>query len=255
MKGRTIILVSHHVQLCAPGASYIVALDNGRLQFQGSQGDFMSSKVLQSLSQSGAVDKSDETEEAKVHDIEELVPVESSDSQEPSPGDKSETNSTAAPTAVDVQVDQTASKPEQRKAPRKLIEEEKRAVGRIGKDIWTTYLQACGGMWYWVAFSTSLILAAAGPVLQNGWLKYVKIVLELNDDGEVTNILNNRVWTGSTEDIQHARPASYYMAVYAGINLLGKFGFFNPRISLTCILGLILTTIRWFVLCESSVPS
>ncbi|KAI0806225.1 multidrug resistance-associated ABC transporter [Irpex lacteus] len=211
MKGRTIILVSHHVQLCAPGASYIVALDNGRLQFQGSQADFMSSKVLQSLSQSGAVDKSDETEETKVHDIEELVPVESSDPQEPSPGDKSETNSTAAPTAVDVQVDQTASKPEQRKAPRKLIEEEKRAVGRIGKDIWTTYLQACGGMWYWVAFSTSLILAAAGPVLQNGWLK---------------------VWTGSTEDTQHAKPASYYMAVYAGINLL----------------GLILTTIRWFVL-------
>ena len=30
MRGRTVILVSHHVQLCAPGASYIVALDNGR---------------------------------------------------------------------------------------------------------------------------------------------------------------------------------------------------------------------------------
>ena len=40
MRGRTVILVSHHVQLCAPGASYIVALDNGRLQFQGKQAEF-----------------------------------------------------------------------------------------------------------------------------------------------------------------------------------------------------------------------
>lgn len=30
MKGRTTVLVSHHVQLCAPGAKYIVALENGR---------------------------------------------------------------------------------------------------------------------------------------------------------------------------------------------------------------------------------
>ena len=33
MRGRTVLLVSHHVQLCDLGASYIVALGNGHLQF------------------------------------------------------------------------------------------------------------------------------------------------------------------------------------------------------------------------------
>ena len=165
MKGRTIILVSHHVQLCAPGATYIVALDNGRLQFQGNQADFMASEVLKSLSQSGAADASDDKEETAVHGIEETAEqVESLDASH----DKSDTNSSAAHTAVDVEV-----KPEQKKAPRKLIEEEKRAVGRIGQDIWATYLRAFGGPFYWATFILALVVAAASPVLENGWLKYV----------------------------------------------------------------------------------
>ena len=70
MRGRTVILVSHHVQLCAPGASYIVALDNGRLQFQGGRDEFIASGVLKTLSQSGVADPSDEKEETLVHAVE-----------------------------------------------------------------------------------------------------------------------------------------------------------------------------------------
>ena len=180
MKDRTVILVSHHVQLCAPGAKYIVALDNGRLQFQGNQADFMTSKVLQSLSQSGAIDKEEEVEEGKVPDVEDLAPQETP--SQDSSKDKSETNSSSTPTATDAQANagESETKPEQKKAPRKLVEEEKRAVGRIGKDIWTTYLQACGGVGYWLAFSTSLLVAAAAPVLQNWWLKYVLVRFFMN---------------------------------------------------------------------------
>jgi ABC-type multidrug transport system ATPase subunit len=166
MRGRTIILVSHHVQLCAPGASYIVALDNGRLQFQGGPTEFQASGVLNVLSQSGATDPTDAKEDTVVPDVEDIA-----DSKAPSPtnaGDSSETTSTTAPTAVDAEV-----KPEQKKAPRKLVEEEKRAVGRIGKDIWATYLGACGGPFYWTLFTVSLVVAAASPVLENGWLKYI----------------------------------------------------------------------------------
>lgn len=169
MRGRTIILVSHHVQLCAPGASYIVALDNGRLQFSGNQADFQASDVLTSLSQSGATDPADTKAETAVPAVEEIADEKAQTSG--SPGDTSETSSTAAPTAVDVDV-----KPEVKKAPRKLVEEEKRAVGRIGKEIWTTYLGACGGPVYWIVFSLSLVVAAASPVLENGWLKCVHII-------------------------------------------------------------------------------
>ena len=160
MRGRTVILVSHHVQLCTPGASYIVALDNGHLQFQGNREDFISSGVLKSLSQSDAADAADEKEETQVHDIEELADHPSG------PSADSETSSTTAATAAE-----TETKPEIKKAPRKLVEEEKRAVGRISKDIWLTYLGACGNWLYWIAFAVTLTLAATGPVLENWWLK------------------------------------------------------------------------------------
>ena len=165
MRGRTIILVSHHVQLCAPGASYVVALDNGRLQFAGNQAEFQSSGVLSSLSQSGATDPADTKEETTVPEVEEIA-----EEKAQAVEDKSETNSTAAATAVDVDAPQAPVK----KAPRKLVEEEKRAVGRISKEIWTTYLSACGGPLYWVVFAVALALGAASPVLENGWLKYVR---------------------------------------------------------------------------------
>ena len=49
MEGRTIIPVSHHVQMCAPGAS---PLDNGSVQFQGPTDDFYKSGVIHTLIQS-----------------------------------------------------------------------------------------------------------------------------------------------------------------------------------------------------------
>ena len=73
MRGRTIILVSHHVQLCAPGAQYIVSLDNGRVQYSGDYEGFQGSGVLKTLVQSGATDPSDEKEEAAVEKIEQII--------------------------------------------------------------------------------------------------------------------------------------------------------------------------------------
>ena len=35
LQGQTIVLVPHHVQLCILGASYVVALNHGRVAFTG----------------------------------------------------------------------------------------------------------------------------------------------------------------------------------------------------------------------------
>ena len=175
MRGRTIILVSRRVQLCTPGASYIVALDNGRVQFQGSREDFQVSGVLSALSQSNATDPADAKDEAAAARSAEVPSVEEAaeDRQlglEATTGEpSSETSSTVAPT-TNATLPVAESKPE-KKARRRLVEEEKWAVGRISKDIWLTSLKACGGALYWTTFATSLVLAAASPVLENLWLK------------------------------------------------------------------------------------
>lgn len=171
MRGRTIILVSHHVQLCAPGASYIVTLENGRVAFQGDRDAFQSSGVLNTLIQSGAADASDEHEETAIADVEELITEK--DPSDDSGGPSSETTSTVA-------ASEPETKPEKRKPPRKLIEEEKRAVGHINKDIWMAYINACGGWWYWILFGVALLLAALSPVAENGWLRYGPSSLSAN---------------------------------------------------------------------------
>lgn len=150
MRGRTIVLVSHHVQLCAPGASYVVALDNGRVQFVGSGAEFRASGVMDTLVQSGRADGGeDDAEEAAEK---ELAPSGS--------GNQSDVSST---------VEKAEQQP--KKSPRKLVEEEARAVGHISRDIWKTYILACGGAWFWAAFIIILLVAAMSPVAENWWLK------------------------------------------------------------------------------------
>jgi ABC-type multidrug transport system ATPase subunit len=149
MQGRTVILVSHHVQLCVSGASYVVALENGQVQFSGKPDSFLDSGVMSRLVQSVNTDENDEAF------TDDTVRTKTSHSTEPS----SETSSTVV------------SEKQERKSPRKLVEEEKRAVGRIKRDIWETYIRACGDARYWVPFILILVLATLTPVAENGWLK------------------------------------------------------------------------------------
>ncbi|EDR07940.1 multidrug resistance-associated ABC transporter [Laccaria bicolor S238N-H82] len=204
MQGRTVILVSHHVQLCVPGASYVVALDNGRVQYQGSREEFVSSGAIKALVQSTNEDKSsDKAEEAElIEAVEEKMALQAeTDESDP----HSESSSTVAAT------------PKSEKKPRKLVEEEARAVGRISRDIWETYIRACGNSWYWGLFSVILVIASLSPVLENGWLRYWSNVALTGDD--------------------HHESAVFYISVYAGITGL----------------GLVISTLRWFVLYNGSI--
>ena len=164
MKGRTVVLVSHHVQLCAPGASYVVALDRGRVQFAGSRESFQASGVLEKLSHSGADSTTETNDQTDQPVVEQIL-----GDNIPSPASSDAPMNASAP----VEGMSTPVKAEQNKSPRKLIEEEKRAVGHVSRNVWLAYLRACGGPFYWVVFFTSLGLAALSPVLENGWLKYV----------------------------------------------------------------------------------
>lgn len=161
MKGRTIILVSHHVQLCAPLAHHIVTLDNGRVVFQGDYKSFTKSESVTTLTQN-RTSPSDPTQTEgtsgpngpAIDDVTLLV-------------DQDTVNTRKVTPNVDLQPTNTMTK----KTPRKLIEEEKRAVGRIGREIWKTYIVACGRWSFWSIFAVILVLTALNPVLLNGWVR------------------------------------------------------------------------------------
>lgn len=205
-RGRTLILVSHHVQLCSPGASYVVALDNGRVMFSGDSQAFKASGVMDKLVQSDN-GESKESAEPEVQDSEIIKVVEEHDSQ-------SESSSTVAPTTADEE-----PPTEKKKVPRKLIEEEKRAVGRIGREVWKCYVFACGAGWYWLLFIFSMSLAAASPVLENGWLRLVfmprsRFIFYIE--------ACCRIWSGAVEREEMQHSTVFYISVYAAVTAVGK---------------------------------
>ncbi|KAH9169799.1 ATP-binding cassette transporter [Lactarius sanguifluus] len=217
MRGRTVILVSHHVQLCAPGASYIVALENGRVLYKGDRQGFQSSGVIDRLAQSGASESlvRDEAEAVAEQTIEEIpIQTEMDDTKVDSPSStkiQSEDSSSGAGTPI---VDAELSP--KKKGPRKLVEEETRAVGRIGHPVWETYFKACGKNPYWLMFAVSFLFAAASPVAENGWLSY---------------------WSGTSQGDRVPRSPMFYIGVYAAISGI----------------GLILMTVRWYILYTGSI--
>jgi ABC-type multidrug transport system ATPase subunit len=168
MQNRTVLLVSHHVQLCAGGASYIVALDNGRVTFNGGFAAFQDSGMMGTLVQARQTDEIDDKEET-------ILEMEYQDAEEHeasgSASEESDNSSTVANSVV-----QMTTKRKQGPA-KKLIEEEQRAVGRISREVWATYLAACGSWVYWALFIFAFVVAAISPVLENGWLRYVPVVI------------------------------------------------------------------------------
>jgi ABC-type multidrug transport system fused ATPase/permease subunit len=218
MRGRTIVLVSHHVRLCASGASYIVALDNGRLQFQGDRESFQNSDVMRSLVQStNAGDGKDEVEE--ILEGEQNSTEFNLDSE----------SSSAAILSQSSDVVKIEKRP-----PRKLVEEEKRAVGLVARNIWETYIQACGNGWYWTLFLTVLLVASITPVFENGWMRHV--IYPLSGLQFTQHNYNARYWASTSLNDNRKSP-SFYVAIYAAITTA----------------GLVISTLRFFILYNGSI--
>lgn len=217
MQGRTVILVSHHVQLSLSGATYVVALDNGRVVFQGDRETFQASNVIDTLVHSGGVDGEDKDKEPKkgrratIDASTSAVPVLTT--EEPGHSNSGEATGATTPTETDPnsEVSSTAftsedtakaDKPQERKSPRKLVEEEKRAVGHIRREIWETYIRALGGWKFWTVFVFAMILGALSPVLENWWLK---------------------TWSGADPAEAERRGPVFYVSIYAAVTITGLF--------------------------------
>ncbi|KAG9104879.1 hypothetical protein FRC06_006704 [Ceratobasidium sp. 370] len=237
MEGRTIVLVSHHVQLVAPGASYVVALDNGRVLFAGPQSDFIGSDVMKSISHSTDADAGQPTvEEVTIEEVANEINRSSSnegaggtgsDAATLAKGLKPEADPKAGKsTATTVPVDSMTAK----KTPRKLIEDEARAVGRVKKEIWQAYFKACGSyvghhrlfltltqpafMDRSIGLYFALFFLAA-HFLENGWLRY---------------------WSSHSGEPDD-KGALWYLSIYACVT----------------VFGIVVQTSRWFVLYDGSI--
>ncbi|KIP06892.1 hypothetical protein PHLGIDRAFT_128004 [Phlebiopsis gigantea 11061_1 CR5-6] len=138
---RTVILVTHHVELVLPGTHYLVRMLDGRVDTQGTPKDLRTRGVLDDITH-------DESVEA--HKEEQAVEVAEASTDEEAKVDDAET-----PKA---------------KAPRKLIEEEHRETGTVKWAIYKTYLKA-SSYWTWVILFSLIMLNQMLGVSEKLWIK------------------------------------------------------------------------------------
>ncbi|KAL6301359.1 P-loop containing nucleoside triphosphate hydrolase protein [Sparassis latifolia] len=125
-RDRTIILVTHHISLCLPLASYLVELSSGTVLRRGS---------VQELQEQGQLDK--------------VVEAEDMAEGEPQSSTKEVENE------ADLQVQEDEAQPKAIISDGKLIEAEARAEGRVSIHTYLTYVRAAG-LFSW--FMTILLM-------------------------------------------------------------------------------------------------
>ncbi|KAM0789106.1 hypothetical protein ACM66B_003161 [Microbotryomycetes sp. NB124-2] len=209
LKSRTVILVSHQVQLCAPGSKYVVNLENGRVKFAGGSQEFLESGGF----------KNAEDDEEPVESNLKAAPVkprnkqlanlvaESVAASETSSASETESESEAED---DLDVDK---KEKDRKDPRKLIDDEQKAVGAVKWDVWRLYLGLSGGVLFWIVFVASFGGAKLTEVAETFWLGIWSASYDMNRGKDGHSVM-------------------YYLKVYALLSLL----------------AVVIGTLQWYVL-------
>ena len=113
---RTIVLVTHHVELVLPATAYLIRMLDGRIDAQGTPKDLRARGVLEEI-----------THDESVHAVEQEEAVQTKEGEDPR--------------AEALKGDAAATK-DKRKSPRKLVKDEHREEGSVKWSIYNTYLKA-----------------------------------------------------------------------------------------------------------------
>ncbi|KAG8816885.1 hypothetical protein FRC17_000158 [Serendipita sp. 399] len=146
MANRTIVLVTHHVDLVLPSAYYFVRMLDGRIDTQGTITELRTRGLLDAFVQDAQAEQQPEIVTA-----EELAIV---------AAEESPSSETAEPT-------QQSGKA---KKPRKLVEAEERAEGAVKWGVYTAYFKATGYL-TWFLILIILAISQLGGVTEKIWMQ------------------------------------------------------------------------------------
>ncbi|GAA6016442.1 hypothetical protein JCM11491_002414 [Sporobolomyces phaffii] len=150
LEHRTVVLVTHHISLCLPGAEYFVRLSDGRIEKQGRVADLDRSELQTELIDEDG-DEADKAEAAD--DLEKRDAV--------APSDPREADKLAAKVTPESDATPSAGSAGPKKTG-KLVEEEARQTGRVKWTVYSLYLGSAGYLTWGLIF----VLILAGRVFR-----------------------------------------------------------------------------------------
>ncbi|CAG8525592.1 15387_t:CDS:10 [Gigaspora rosea] len=228
MKGRTRILVTHHIRLCLADAAYLVAVDNGKVVTSGTISNLRNSGILASIldendNQSELVNSVELAAENAVDTSNVSEPLISSSSNF---GHNIDSSSASDATLVEnaVRADDDSQPMKKVSKPKILVEEEERATGMVKFKIYKSYLRANGNILYWL-FVAVLFFGTRGiQIMENWWLQ---VWSDSSNNNETIPAIvsfvqpNNLIMiNGILDDIHKPHSVDYYLTIYVFITSL-----------------------------------
>ncbi|KAF5378578.1 hypothetical protein D9615_007121 [Tricholomella constricta] len=205
LANRTVILVTHHVELVLPGAHYLVRMLDGRIDTQGTIKDLQAQGVLEYIKQDAAVEIQ---KEGMVATLEEEVEVDGD-------GDGDVEGKKVKDAA---------------KKPRKLVKDEHRETGGVKWAIYKSYLKA-SSYWIWAFLAALVVVSQILGLTEKIWIMiWGEAYGELND---APSFYLFRSFATKEQDIQmDGYPSSHYhTSGFHGMFFMkkGRFGIDWPE--------------------------
>lgn len=165
MKGRTRILVTHHVRLCLPGANFVIKVDHGRIVLQRKVSEVFSDRSLlaEILEEADNIDedfKPRQTEEEGEDDATEDIIENIIDPENGEPNQ-----------SATVQTQEPVTGPTKADKAHKLIQEEQREKGQVKLKIYGMYFGASGGIFFWAIVIATFLIVRVSVVSEGWWIK------------------------------------------------------------------------------------
>jgi ABC-type multidrug transport system fused ATPase/permease subunit len=173
-RGRTRILVTHHVALTLPKTKYSVLLGDGGVQHAGNVEDLRKSGHLEAILQHDVeVQKTedDEAQQQSMFTVDDgggaLQKILSNKSNRSRRESNLEAKDNTRPRRLSTAKDD-ANDVKQKATPKKFTEEEKRETGAIKYKIYVEYIRASGGVPYWMIIMVAFAICI-GVYLGRSW--------------------------------------------------------------------------------------
>lgn len=218
-QNRTRILVTHHVSLCLPRASYAVQLSkNGTLEHAGS------------------------IDELKVNgDFDDILNAEQDAEVAGQDADTSETDGDKKPI-------EPVSK------PKKLIEEEKRETGSVKASVYVRYLMATGGIPFW-GLVIIFYLCAEALIIGRSW--WIKIWTSSYEHTDMNTLSSNSSHLSYITTLQHQiqQPSVFISKINNPFSKDHTLGYYLLGYVLISTVSVFIATARYYFIYRGSLSA
>ncbi|WWC90401.1 uncharacterized protein L201_005336 [Kwoniella dendrophila CBS 6074] len=233
IKGRTVIMVTHQINLVAPASSFIVLLNDGQVEISGTPSELSSSGYIDiqegsaSSSSSTPTPSSSSTFGMTTHNTgstnddgnrqgEDLIepvldeePIEILEIQKQSDIDK------AAETTDEVKLD------------KKLVAAETSGQGMVGLGTYWLYFKSMGSSLFWFIVIFAFIGSQILQISNNAWIKewansndYKSKQQKSSSSSMIMTLIDNKDYISATfqDQLKKQRSTLFYLGVYWGIS-------------------------------------